>query len=42
MKKSLKKMLILPVYGIYYVVVEWILGAGTKDPWDKMWEWSEK
>ena len=26
----------------YYVITEWILALGTKDPWDKMWKWAEK
>ena len=25
-----------------YVITEWILALGTKDPWDKMWKWAEK
>ena len=29
-------------YLCYYVITEWILALGTKDPWDKMWKWAEK
>lgn len=42
MKITLKKILIFPIYLCYYVITEWILALGTKDPWNKMWEWAEK
>lgn len=42
MKITLKKFLIFPIYLCYYVITEWILALGTKDPWDKMRKWAEK
>ena len=41
MKITLKKILIFPIYLCYYVITEWILAFGTKDPWDKMWKWQK-
>lgn len=42
MKKIVKKILVIPLYGIYYIFFEWILGVGMKDPWDKLWEWTKR
>lgn len=40
--RGMKKALVVPVYGIYYVLFELILGVGMKDPWDKICKWTEK
>lgn len=37
-----KKIIIVPVYLVYYVWFEWILGCGMKDPWDNMIKWAKK
>lgn len=42
MKRILKKVLFVPVYMVYLIVIDWILGIGTKDIWDKLKEWTEK
>lgn len=42
MKKAVKKILVIPLYGIYYILFEWILGVGMKDPWDELWKWTNK
>lgn len=42
MKRALKKVLVFPIYMIYLIVIDWILGIGTKDIWDKLKEWSKK
>lgn len=42
MKQILKKILIVPIYILYLIVIDWILGIGTRDIWDKLKEWSEK
>ena len=42
MKITLKKILIFPIHLCYYVITEWILALGTKDPWDTMWKSAEQ
>ena len=42
MKKKLKKLIIAPIYGLYYVLFELIMGVGMKEPWDKLVKWTDK
>lgn len=41
-KKTIKKMLVFPIYFIHFLIVEVLLGAGVGDVWDKMLKWTDK
>lgn len=42
LKRRLKKLAILPVYGVYYCFFELLLGFGVEDIWDKLAKWAGK
>lgn len=41
-KKVLRKLIISPVYAIYYCFFELLLGFGVEDIWDRLVKWSER
>lgn len=41
-KKVIKKILVYPIYFIYYFIVEVCIGAGISDVWDRMLKWTDK
>lgn len=42
MKKLSKGITVIPAYLLYVVIMDWLLGIGTKDIWDGLVRWANR
>ncbi|MGF7143933.1 hypothetical protein HNQ56_002363 [Anaerotaenia torta] len=41
-KHLFRFVLALVVYAVFLIVIDWILGIGIHDTWDKLMDWANK